>query len=110
MRCGLEAIVVGAGGHAKVVISSLRSMGWGIRCVYDDDETKWNQNLLGAVVTGPIARLDERDRLPAVIAVGDPLFRKRLAERYDRDWITLVHPRAHVDDSAVIGPGTVIFA
>jgi sugar O-acyltransferase (sialic acid O-acetyltransferase NeuD family) len=110
MRSGLQAIVVGAGGHAKVVISTLRAMGWGIQFVYDDDTAKWGQTILGIKVTGPIALLDEKDRLPAVIAVGDPLFRKRLAERYDRDWITVIHPHAQVDDSAIIGPGTVIFA
>jgi sugar O-acyltransferase (sialic acid O-acetyltransferase NeuD family) len=110
MRSGLEAIVVGAGGHAKVVISSLRASGWGIRAVYDDDPKKWNQLILEVPILGPVERLGERDRCPAVIAVGDPLFRQEVAERYDRDWVTVIHPRAYIDATAIVGPGTVVFA
>lgn len=105
-----QVIVVGGGGHAKVVISSLRAQGYKICTVYDDDSAKWGQRLLGLPIAGPIERLGEPDRHPAVIALGDPLLRKQLAERYARDWITVIHPRAYVDDSVTIGPGSVVFA
>ncbi|HZZ26612.1 MAG TPA: acetyltransferase [Pirellulales bacterium] len=110
MRLGLELIVVGAGGHAKVVISSLRASGWEVRAVYDDDRKKWNRKIMGINIEGPIEKLSEPDHFPAVIAVGDPLFRQYLAERYDRDWVTVLHPRAYVDATATVGPGSVVFA
>jgi sugar O-acyltransferase (sialic acid O-acetyltransferase NeuD family) len=110
MRLGLKLIVVGSGGHAKVVISSLLASGWGVCAVYDDDSKKWDRSIMGIPVTGPVEKLSESDRLPAVIAVGDGLFRQQIAERYDRDWVTVIHPRAYVDASATLGAGTVVFA
>jgi sugar O-acyltransferase (sialic acid O-acetyltransferase NeuD family) len=110
MRSGLELIVVGAGGHAKVVISALRASGWKIRAIYDDDESKWSQTFDGVPIVGPTEKLSEPDGLPAIIAVGDVHFRRNVANRYSRDWATAIHPRSFVDPSVKIGPGTVIFA
>lgn len=110
MRSGLELIVIGSGGHAKVVISTLLASGWGIRAVYDDDSSKWNKSIMGISISGPIARLGESDRLPAVIAIGAPMIRRQIAERYERDWMKVIHPRAHVDPTATLGVGTVVFA
>jgi UDP-perosamine 4-acetyltransferase len=110
MRSGLEVIVIGAGGHAKVVIDALRASGWAIRAVYDDDPKKWNESIIGVPIVGPTEKLREPDLFPVVIAVGDPFFRRQVAERYRRDWITAIHPRAYVDDTAMLGPGTVVFA
>jgi len=110
MRLGLELIVIGGGGHAKVVISSLHASGWKVCAIYDDDSRKWNQSIMGIPITGPIDRLGEPDHLPAVIAVGDGMFRKHLVERYERDWVKVIHPRAHVASTATVGDGTVVFA
>ncbi len=110
MRSGLEVIVVGAGGHAKVVISSLRASGWGVRSVYDDDPRKWSTFILGVPIVGPVEQLSEPDGCPAIIAVGDPIFREEVVKRYDRDWISVIHPCACVDESVQVGPGTVVFA
>lgn len=110
MTRGLEIIVVGAGGHAKVVISALRASGWEVQAICDDDETKWNQTIDGVPIVGGTEKLANDDGSPAVIAVGDPYFRRTIADRYERDWATVIHPRAFVDPSVVIGAGTVIFA
>ncbi len=43
-----QVIVVGGGGHGKVVISSLRAQGYKNCAVYDDDDSaKWGQMLMG---------------------------------------------------------------
>jgi shikimate 5-dehydrogenase len=34
-------VVIGAGGHAKVLISTLIARGFSIAAVFNDDETKW---------------------------------------------------------------------
>lgn len=110
MPSGLEIIVIGAGGHAKVVISSLLASGWKIYAVYDDDSRKWNQSIMGFPITGPIERLSESDRRPAVIAIGDSMIRQQVVEKYDRNWAKVIHSRAYVDAAATIGAGTVVFA
>lgn len=104
-----SVVVLGAGGHAKVVISTLQASGWTVAAAYDDDENKWGRTVLGVPVLGGIANMEEPER--AVIALGSGSARERLAARFPRtEWITAVHPRAWVHDSVVLGAGTVIFA
>jgi sugar O-acyltransferase (sialic acid O-acetyltransferase NeuD family) len=105
-----EILVIGASGHARVVISTLIASGWRVRAAYDDDNGKWNTSLLGVPVIGPVAKLGEDDGLPAIIAVGDPDFRRRVSGQYKREWITAIHPWSYVDPTATIGIGSVVFA
>lgn len=103
--------VLGAGGHAKVVISTLQAAGYKVDAVYDDDSAKWGQSLLGVPVHGPLAELDNEASCRAVIAIGANKIRQELAQRFAAlEWVTVVHPRAYVHPSASLGPGTVIFA
>jgi sugar O-acyltransferase (sialic acid O-acetyltransferase NeuD family) len=105
-----SVIVVGAGGHGKVVVSALQAQGCEIRAIFDDDSAKWGQTLLGLPISGPIDRLGDSDPFPVIIALGSPTLRMQLAERFTREWATVIHPTAFVHDSVTIGPGTVVFA
>ena len=44
-------IVVGAGGHAKVVISTVLAAGMSIAAIYDDDREKWGCKISGFKVS-----------------------------------------------------------
>jgi len=102
--------VIGAGGHAKVVVSTARAAGWVISGLYDDNETLWGADVLGAPVKGPVAQA-EVDRVPAaVIAIGSNQTRALLAEKLMLPWVTVVHPSAVLSDKVVLGRGTVVFA
>ncbi|MGC8777886.1 MAG: acetyltransferase [Candidatus Caldatribacteriaceae bacterium] len=104
-------VILGAGGHAKVVLSTALAAGLSVEGIFDDDDTKWGQKLLDVPVLGPLEML-RSERLPrAVIAIGDNRVRKRIVERFDGccEWITVVHPRAFVHQSVRVGRGTVIF-
>jgi acetyltransferase EpsM len=100
-------VVVGAGGHAKVVISALRASGHDVIAVVDDDPLKWGTRVLGVEVSGPT---DSGLGGTGVIAVGDNRARAALAERLTLDWLTVVHPRAFVDGTAALAPGAVVLA
>jgi sugar O-acyltransferase (sialic acid O-acetyltransferase NeuD family) len=102
--------VIGAGGHAQVVISTARASGWNVVAVLDDDPAKLGTRVLGAEVLGPVNQLGKIETDAAVIAIGDNAARKEIASRIDADWATIVAPSASVDASVVIGPGTVVFA
>jgi sugar O-acyltransferase (sialic acid O-acetyltransferase NeuD family) len=102
--------VLGCGGHAKVVVQTLRALGYGIAGIFDDDAIKCGQHLLGIPVAGPIHCMTEHVGAPAVIAIGDNAVRQSIAQMYQADWLTIVHPRAYVDSTAQMGPGTVVFA
>lgn len=104
-----EVAVIGGGGHAKVVIATLRDAGWKVVCAYDGDETKWGTSISGVPIVGDDDRVGDGPPR-AVIAVGNNRTRQRLAHRLGLEWVTVVHPRAWVDASVRLGAGTVVFA
>jgi len=102
--------VVGAGGHAKVVLATLTAAGVPIAGVWDDDPEKAGGALLGVPIRGRISELDAADFPHGVLAIGDARVRQRLAGQLDLIWSTVVHPSAVVDPSVRLGAGTVVFA
>lgn len=102
-------VVLGAGGHAKVVIATVRAAGGEVIAAYDDDESRWGQQILGVTITGPMSRADLADA-PAIIAIGSNRARQSIAANLGARWVTACHPSAVVHPSASIGPGTVVFA
>lgn len=104
-------IVIGAGGHAKVVISTLEAAGHKVAGIYDDDRAKWGTEILGVPVHGGLAELGIELLGKAVIAIGDNAARAIVARQFEgADWVTVVHPAAYVHPSASLGQGTVVFA
>lgn len=100
--------VIGGGGHAKVVVQAICAAGGRVAAIFDDNRSTWGKNILSVPVGGPVARIADEPRRPAVIAVGDNRARQAIAEQFDLDWITVVHPLAHVDLSVKLGRGTVV--
>ncbi len=106
-----KVVVIGAGGHGKVVLSTLQAANIVVDAIYDDDTKLWGTRILGVPVRGPIADLKTcRDRVSGVVGIGDARARQRLVESLPLDWLTVVHPRAIVHHSVAIGAGTVVFA
>lgn len=107
-----RVVVIGGGGHAKVVVATLQAMGYYVCAVYDDDERKWNTDILGVPVAGPTELVMSSGVCAAVIAIGNNAIRRQVAERLESacKWITAVHPRAYVHPSATLGEGTVVLA
>lgn len=107
-------IVLGAGGHAKVVIASLRAAGRSPSMVLDDDPRRWGTQVLGVRVEGPIERCRQLGPHEAILAIGDNATRRRLAAELadvaDLTWCIATHPAASVDPTVRLGPGTVVFA
>ena len=109
----MKLVILGAGGHAKVVLSLALDLGHQVLGLLDDDAEKWGQNLMGFPVAGPTSRiweLAQRD-VEFVLAIGDNGLRQKLAEEYQGvPWATLVHPKAYVHSSVTLGEGTVVMA
>lgn len=106
----MSVLVVGAGGHAKVVIATLRTNGRDVAAVVDDDPAWHGSLLLGARVVGPTSRIAEHTG-DAVLAIGANQIRQRIAAAYPAvRWVTVVHPSAVVHESVRLGAGTVVFA
>jgi sugar O-acyltransferase (sialic acid O-acetyltransferase NeuD family) len=112
----MSVIILGAGGHAKVVADILELNGMEIAGYLDDDERLHGECLLGYPVLGSIARLDELTPTGLVVGVGSNEVRKRIVERVGPRaaplWINAIHPRATVAASAerALGRGVMIAA
>lgn len=106
-----SAYLLGAGGHAKVILSTLLKLGYSCQGVYDDDPGLWGKNLWNIPIKGPIFELKDISSNSAIVSIGDNKVRKTITENFKNiSWVTLVHPNSYIHDTVQLGEGTVIFA
>jgi sugar O-acyltransferase (sialic acid O-acetyltransferase NeuD family) len=103
--------LIGAGGHAKVVVATLEAAGTVIAGVFDADPKKAGTLILGR----HIDRMPDRDwwsvePRSALLAVGSNEQRAELARQLPARWATIIHPTAIVHHTASLGRGTVVCA
>jgi acetyltransferase EpsM len=117
-RPGTELIVVvGAGGHGKVVADALCLMlGHPIDGFIDCNEALEGSRVLGLRVLGGhewLMREAGQRSVAVALGVGDETDRQRLMRKFTKHEIqilTVIHPRATVAKSASVGSGTVVLA
>ena len=102
-------IIIGAGGHGKVVADIAAKIGYTDIC-FADDHAKGQ--CLGFPILGGTAHLEAWNdgATDFVIGIGNNAVRKKIAEEYDINWVRLVHPSAQIGLQASIGRGTVVMA
>lgn len=102
--------VLGAGGHGKVLVSTLLAAGDRV-AVADDDPALEGQRLLGVEVVraGPAA---PPHGARVVLGIGSNEVRRRFDEELSErvQWAVAVHPAAWVDSSVLLDGGAVVFA
>lgn len=104
-------LILGAGGHAKVVIETARRCGYEPTAVFDDDESLIGTEVSGVPVKNTINSLHADISEPAIIAIGSNRVRKLIAEKFTKmNWVTLLHPNAYICSSATIGAGSLVCA
>ncbi|MEN3185335.1 MAG: acetyltransferase [Atribacterota bacterium] len=105
-------VVVGGGGHAKVVLATLLAADFSVEGILDDNETKWGRKIFDIPILGPLEMLRSGKFVRAVVAVGDNKMRKKIVEDFGGccEWVTAVHPHSFVSQDVRIGKGTVVFA
>lgn len=107
-----EIVIIGAGGHGKVVADIVRAAGYEVAGFLDDRRPVGTQVLGDLAVLGPLEWLS---RAPCRVAlgIGDNASRARVAERVHElgsSLFTAIHPRAVVAPSASIGDGVAVMA
>lgn len=104
-------VLLGAGGHARVVAELARAAGWTV-VGFLDPHRAVGETVIGApVLAGEVA--DWAGRAALIAAIGDNAIRRREHARLvaaDAATPALVHPSAIVSPSAEIGPGAVVMA
>lgn len=106
-----NVIVIGAGGHGKVIADIILQSGDEVVGFLDDHPTL-GRTVLGRPVLGTIA---EAGRYLAhgcefVLAIGNNEIRRSLARRLILPYYTAVHPRAIIASEVSLGVGTVVMA
>ncbi len=104
-----KLVIIGAGGHGKVVADIAVKSGYKDIVFLDDNATG---DCLNFPIVGATVKLKELDdgRTDFVIAVGNNKIRKRIADTYSISWTTLIHPKACLGMETQIGEGTVVMA
>lgn len=107
-------LIIGAGGHGKVVADALLERGIPLIGFVDDNPNMIGQKILGFPVLGAIDHWLEFDAEGLVIAIGNNHIRHNIQQKLEAmshpNWIKVIHPKAVVAESAKLGVGTVIMA
>src|SRR5262249_9576373 len=115
LRAMKRIVVLGGGGHAKVVMEVLLAAGWEVAGYTDASGGPGD-------AFGAIPWLGDDGALPAVraggieyaiVALGDNALRGRLADRAAALGFTLgnaIHPSAQISPSVVLGNGIAVMA
>lgn len=102
-------VIIGAGGHGKVIADIALKAGY-TDLAFVDDNLKGN--CIGFPIIGTCDILENLNdgNTDFIIAVGNNQIRKSIAEKYNVNWVTLVHPSAQIGINVNIGIGTVVMA
>jgi UDP-perosamine 4-acetyltransferase len=112
----LPVIVVGAGGHGKVVVSVLLALGAKVEGIVDADRAKHGGKVLGVPVIGGDDTLPDPKSVILANGIGSVDVPTSRREIYDRlvkrgySFRSLVHPSAIVAKDVTLGDGAQIMA
>lgn len=99
-----KVYLYGASGHAKVVMDIVRLAYYEIPCLIDDNP---QVNELAGL---PVVHSAEGFS-PVIVTIGDCSIRKRVVEKLgNREYLTVVHPKAVKAENVRLGFGTVVMA
>ena len=102
-------IIVGAGGHGKVIADNACKNGYTDISFVDDGATGTS---MGFPIVGTCAEIEKLNdgKTDFIIGIGNNAVRKKIAEKYAVNWIALVHPSAQIAMNVSIGKGTAVMA
>jgi sugar O-acyltransferase (sialic acid O-acetyltransferase NeuD family) len=103
-------VVLGAGGHAKVVADAAAQQGLTVLAFVDERASEPRTTPAGVPV---LARLDDAPEGPVALGIGDNaarLARHRALAGAGREPLTVVHPSAVVAPDVLLGAGTIVAA
>ncbi len=109
-----NVIILGAGGHAKVIADIIEKSGDKIIGFLDNkDELQNNIIYNNKKVIGKIDRETTekyRNEYYFIIGIGCNKIRKDIANKYNLNWYTAIHPNAIIANEVQINEGSVIMA
>lgn len=106
-----EVIIIGAGGHGKVIADIILKSGDQIKGFLDDSFPD-RKSFIGYPILGKLNTLVSTEKTEYIIAIGNADLREKIASKHKEiEWYTAIHPSAVISDIDVsIGTGTAIMA
>lgn len=104
-----KLLIVGAGGHAKVVCDLAKNYYKNI-VVADDKATG---QLLGCKIIGTLNEVKQGERCDFIVAIGSNEVREKIfTDLIEQGFtpVSLIHPTATIGEGVQIGVGSVVFA
>lgn len=99
-----EVVIIGAGGHGRVIADIIEKSGDSVFGFLDDDTSK-------SAVIGTVDDCRKYSDKYFIIAIGNNSIRQNIAERYnDLNYYTAIHPSAVLAPDVKIGEGTAVMA
>ena len=102
-------IIVGAGGHGRSIANNAYQNGY-TEIFFVDDVTVGE--CMGFPIIGKSEDIEKLNdgKTDFVIGIGNNVIRKKVAEKYDVNWVTIIHPSAQIAINVSIEKGTVVMA
>lgn len=103
-----QVIVIGAGGHGRVIGDIITACGDHVAGFLDDRPA---EDFSGLAILGKISAIsDLAGDFRFIIGIGNNAVRRQLSEQYALSWYTAIHPSAVISPSATIEEGTAVMA
>lgn len=103
--------ILGANGHGRIVLSTMRSNGINALGYYDDDPELAGGIISGLRVLGQIEDFGKVAGGQGIIGIGDCRIRRLVASKFPGiAWAVAIHTHSWVDPLCVLGPGSVVCA
>lgn len=96
--------IIGASGHAKVIIEIAEETGYSIDYIFDEDVNKTR------LLSYQVFHTFEDVPLNSIIAIGNNKIRKQIATKLNLTSPILIHPKSSISKYCEIGNGTVVMA
>ncbi|MFC1510858.1 acetyltransferase [Candidatus Margulisiibacteriota bacterium] len=106
-----KVIILGAGGHGKVVLDIILELGFEVLGFIDEDKTKHGQIINGFMDLGGWPVLEKERQAILALGIGNNEIRRMAFERAKQMGIsvlTAVHPKAIISKSVKVGNGVII--
>ncbi|MGL5023158.1 MAG: acetyltransferase [Cetobacterium sp.] len=114
-----EIVIIGAGGHAKVIIDiilqrkKILNDNLIVKGILDDSFSENEEKKLFEIpIIGNVNKISElSSNIYYIIAIGNNSIRKKISQNYKEiKYITLIHPKAIIAENVSISTGTVLMA
>ena len=106
-----KIFVIGAGGHAEVVIDAILSSSLQVYGIFDDNKSLIGKNIFQIPILGKIEKVMEITDGKFIVAIGDNEIRMKIVKNLgfsDDKFYTVVHPSAVIGKNVEIGAGTMV--